>query len=307
MKTRNRTGIAKSAGFALCAAFVAIGMQGARAADPPHQHPAALADAPLAEQVAALRDKVAKLEAAVNKGHAAKGSMPQMSGGSDAMPMESPGMDKMKMGMDGMDKKGGMGMKKMPAGGAMGDMDMQGGMDGMMGMDGMDKMKGMGMMDMDGMKMMGGMGGGAAMKSTLPGFPGASHLYHIGATGFFLDHSEHITLIGDQQAALNKIKESVLLEKATAERKIAEANQDLWQLTAADEPDAAKIDAKIAEIEKLSANQRRGFIRKVGEAAQVLSDEQRKVLTGMTARQAEGSMEMPSASPSSGMDSMPDM
>ncbi len=313
MKTLNPTFIVKFASAAMCVVLVALGSPGALAADPPHQHP----DAPLEEQVAALRDKVAKLEAALNKGLSPKGSMPQMSGGSDAaMQMASPGMDKTKMGMGGMDKgmegkTGGMGMKKMPDGGAMGDMEMQGGMGGMMEMGGMDKMmmgmKGMGMMGMDGMKMMGGMGGGATMTSALPGFPGASHLYHIGATGFFLDHAEHITLTSEQQSALNKIKESALLAKATAERKIAEANQDLWQLTAADEPDATKIDAKIAEIEKLSAEQRRSFIGKVGEAAQVLTDEQRKALTGMAAPQPEGSMEMPSASPSPGMDPMPGM
>ena len=34
---------------------------------------------------------------------------------------------------------------------------------------------------------------GMSMPSALPGFPGQSHLYHIGATGFFLDHPEHIT------------------------------------------------------------------------------------------------------------------
>jgi Spy/CpxP family protein refolding chaperone len=54
----------------------------------------------------------------------------------------------------------------------------------------------------------------------------------------------------------------------------------LWELTAADQPDAAKIEAKVREVEKLRGDQRLAFIRAVGEAAQVLTDEQRKVLLG---------------------------
>ena len=71
---------------------------------------------------------------------------------------------------------------------------------------------GMSKMDMDdktemaGMMGMMSMGGGsmAAMpQSALPGFPGASHLYDLGATGFFLDHKTHIALTIQQQGALN--------------------------------------------------------------------------------------------------------
>jgi hypothetical protein len=46
-----------------------------------------------------------------------------------------------------------------------------------------------------------------APQSALPGFPAASHIYHIGATGFFLDHAQHINLSAEQQVQLNKIKE----------------------------------------------------------------------------------------------------
>ena len=157
---------------------------------------------------------------------------------------------------------------------------------GMMGM--MDKM--MGMMD----KMM-SMGGGAPMpsggamppaapgampQSALPGFPGASHLYHIGATDFFLDHPQHIALTTEQQAALNKAKEQAALAKSTADRAVLQAEQELWTLTAADQPDAAKIEGKIAEIGKLRGDERLAFIHAVGEASKLLADEQRKILTG---------------------------
>jgi Spy/CpxP family protein refolding chaperone len=118
------------------------------------------------------------------------------------------------------------------------------------------------------------------LSSKLPGFPGASHLYHIGATGFFLDHPQHITLTITQQKSLNRIKEKALLDQANADRRVEDVEQDLWVLTSADTPDAAKIEAKILAIEKLRVNQRMNFIRAVGEAAKVLSPEQRSALLG---------------------------
>jgi Spy/CpxP family protein refolding chaperone len=204
-------------------------------------------------------------------------------------------MDKM-MGM--MDKMMGMGGGAMPpaapmAGGAMPMMDddmmemapMGGGgamppapaapmAGGGMGMMGMDKMEMAGMMGMGG-------GGMAAMpQSALPGFPGASHLYHLGATGFFLDHKTHIALTTEQTAALNQAKEKAALAKSTADRAIEQAEQELWTLTAADQPDIAAIEAKTAEIGKLSGTVRVDFIRAIGEASKLLTDVQRKILTG---------------------------
>ncbi len=121
---------------------------------------------------------------------------------------------------------------------------------------------------------------GMDMPSALPGFPGASHVYHIGQTGFFLDHPEHITLTDEQQKKLNSLKESSLLATSTAEREIAEAEQELWKLTAADEPDIKKIEAKAREIAQLQVKNRIAFIRSVGEAANVLTKEQRQALVG---------------------------
>ncbi|OYW73809.1 MAG: hypothetical protein B7Z37_20170 [Verrucomicrobia bacterium 12-59-8] len=114
----------------------------------------------------------------------------------------------------------------------------------------------------------------------MPGFPGASHLYHLGATGFFLDHPQHIALTTEQTAGLNKAKEQALLAKSTADRAKEQAEQELWMLTAADQPDAAKIEAKLAEIGKLTADERLAFIRAVGDASKLLTDAQRQSLTG---------------------------
>jgi hypothetical protein len=206
-----------------------------------------------------------------------KGMMDKMMGGmgGGAMPAATPvgaaapggGMAKMEMG-GGMAKMEmvGMGGGEMPAGGGMGMMEM-------------DKKEMAGMMGMLGG--MGGKGGSTmAMPSALPGFPGASHLYHVGATGFFLDHPQHITLSTEQQTMLNQIKEQAALDKASADRRVQGAEQELWTLTAADQPDNTQIEAKVAEIEKLKGDARLRFIGAIGSAANILNDEQRKTLTG---------------------------
>lgn len=116
--------------------------------------------------------------------------------------------------------------------------------------------------------------------SALPGFPGASHLYHVGSTGFFLDHPQHITLSSEQQATLNRLKERWQLDQGSFERRIEDAEQELWTLTAAEAPDIAKVDEKVRSIERMRADQRLAFIRAVGEAARSLTADQRAVLLG---------------------------
>ena len=210
---------------------------------------------------------------------------PPMPGMSDAAAPAGGMMGMMEKMMGMMDKMMSMGGGAMPSGGGMG-MDMMkmggGSMPAAPAMSG----SGMGMdkMEMAGMMGMSGMGGGSAMpQSALPGFPGASHLYHIGATGFFLDHPQHIALTTQQQAALNQAKEQATLAKGTADRAVKQAEQELWLLTAADLPEATKIEAKLAEIGKLHGDERLSFIRSVGDASKILTDEQRKILTGFAA------------------------
>jgi hypothetical protein len=141
--------------------------------------------------------------------------------------------------------------------------------------------------------MMGGMGGGAPMGqgasmgsssllSVLPGFPGASHLYHIGSTNFFLDHPEHINLSLEQQSRLSELSTQSLLRGSEFNRKIQEGEEQLWLLTAVDQPNLALIEVKIREIEKLRGDLRVTFIKDVGEAAKTLTDEQRKALLGQS-------------------------
>ena len=178
-------------------------------------------------------------------------------------------MDEMGMGKGaGM---GGMtaGQPAAPMGGAAGGMSgtNSGGMDGMCCMGAMGKSP--------------GMGGTMAMPSALPGFAGASHLYHVGASGFFLDYADKIGLSVEQTTALNGIKQRSLLDQSAAQRKVDEAEQALWMLTAADQPDAAAVEAKVREIEKLKSDARLVFVRAVGKSANVLNPEQRKMVLGM--------------------------
>lgn len=121
------------------------------------------------------------------------------------------------------------------------------------------------------------------MKSDLPGFPGVSHLYHVGATGFFLDYSTALKLSTDQTFALNRIMEKSMAATAAAQRKIEQAEQDLWMMTASDQPDSMALSTKVRDIEELRGDQRIVFIRAVGEAALVLTDAQRGALLGTAA------------------------
>ncbi len=229
-------------------------------------------DPALAQQLAQLQARVAQLEAALAKSTPAVTAPPVGATPAPAM--------------------AGMSAGAAPAGGANGMMGMMGMMDKMMGM--MDKMMppaGGAPMPSGGSmpapaagtnNMSGSMSGGAGpmAQSSVPGVPGASHLYHIGATGFFLDHPQHITLTTEQQAGLNRAKERALLGKSAADRAVEQAEQALWLLTAADQPDATQIEAKIREIEKLRSDGRLALVRAVGDASKLLTEEQRKILTG---------------------------
>jgi hypothetical protein len=213
------------------------------------------ADKSLADELSQLREQVAKLQSAVGqKGMAQK---------STGMPgMQSQGAQ------SGMQPQGAMGMMSMMENERSSSMS--------------SSTSPMPMQGMSGMEMMGRMAGAPQMagQAALPGFPGLSHLYHVGATDFFLDHPEHITLSADQQKKLGQIKEKALLERASAQRKIDEAEQQLFTLTGADQPKLQEIQAQVKAIGELQGLQRVAYIQAVGQAAQVLTDEQRKSVVG---------------------------
>lgn len=220
---------------------------------------ATAADKNLADELRQLREQVAKLQSSVGQ----KGMTQQPSAGMSGMSSKS--------GPSGMQQPGGMGMMSMMENEHSSSMPASSG--GSMPMQGMS-----------GMDMMGRMAGSSQMagQTALPGFPGLSHLYHVGATDFFLDHPEHITLSVDQQTKLGQIKEKALLDKASEQRKIDEAEQQLFTLTGADQPKLQEIQAQVKAIGELQGQQRVAYIQAVGQAAQVLTDEQRKSVVGVT-------------------------
>ena len=232
----------------------------------------------LTSQVAQLREQVSQLQ-----------NQLQQQGVSTPGLMQR-GMQSRRGQMMGMGKGAGQ-QKGMPMGGGMGMMD-----NNMMAMKA-QMMSGMGKPMMDdkmGMGAMGQMGGGDL--SALPGYPGASHLYHIGATNFFLDHPQHIALSLEQQKNLSGIREQALAEQAQADRNISELEAELWQFTSAEQPPLAKIESTIKEIEELRSEQRLAWIKAVGEATKVLAVEQRQALLGQAppmGMQSSQGMEMP--------------
>lgn len=212
-----------------------------------HQHPnsamTATQSSGLTNEVADLRAEVAKLQAALDQRQPGASSQGAMAGGMAMMDDDEMGMaDPAKPGTDAA-------------------MPMSGGCcSGMMG------------------KMAGGSAHGT--QSDLPGFPGASHIYHVGSTGFFLDHSAAIQLTSEQQTTLGGIKKRALSDQAEVQQKVERAEQELWTLTSSDQPNLTQIDGKVREIEKLEGDRRIAFIRAVGEAARVLTDDQRRRVLG---------------------------
>lgn len=123
--------------------------------------------------------------------------------------------------------------------------------------------------------------------SALPGFPGVAQIYHLGATGFFLDYAAGIGLSSEQQADLDERQERSIGDLTAAQLRIDQAEQALWALTGSDRPDGTMIERKVREIEKLRADQRIAFIRSVGEAARILTDDQRAALVAGIATETE--------------------
>jgi len=74
---------------------------------------------------------------------------------------------------------------------------------------------------------------------------------------------------------LEDIKSKAMQQKVTSQKKIDLEQQELWQLTSADQPNSAQIDSKVQQIAKLNGDQQIAFIHSVTEAAGLLNDEQK--------------------------------
>lgn len=173
-----------------------------------------------------------------------------------------------------------MGPGSPSSGGGMMDMMSQM-MNQMMGGGGGSGMGAMGAPPANGMAPANGMPASTPQANTsLPGFPGSSHIYHVGSTGFFLNHARLLALTPEQSEKLGQIRERELLHQSQVNRKLAQAEEDLWLLTGSDRPDLSSIEAKLKKIEGLRTMKRLYFIRSVGKAAQVLTPKQMKLVLG---------------------------
>lgn len=238
-------------GLATLAAIAVLAIPASLMAQAQHGSGETHAQAPsqsLEERLNALQEQVAILESALKRGH--KSAPTSALAGSGGMNMG--GMSMERMGMGGM-KAGEMGM-------GMGGKMMEGGM------------------GMGGMKM----NPSASTASAQPGQPGRSHLLHVGSTGFFLDHPEHIELSREQQSRLNQISEAWQLKNADMQRGVDQAEQEVWTATAG--ADSAKIEAAVQKAEKLRSAQRLAFVRAVMDASTVLTQEQKDVLLGVAVK-----------------------
>ncbi len=232
----------------------------------------------LADQIAEMRAEIARLQAAVQQtgtGNKSNASQPMPMGSGKGMGMMGGEMGGMMQGMKGMEGEIG-GMGAMPPTGGMAAPAKAMGMC-CMGMMGMPSGGNAGMSTPAPTPPMAGMGGSS---SAMPGQPGGSHILHIGSTGFFLNHAQHITLAADQKSKLNRLKEKAMLDQASEQRRIDQAEQEMYSLTGSDQADTSKIQAKISEIEKRRSEQRMNFIKAVSEASNVLTHDQHQALMG---------------------------
>jgi Spy/CpxP family protein refolding chaperone len=224
----------------------------------------------LADQITGLRAQVARLEAAVHETGPGKKVNLKPAMKMSPSPNKAMGMMDDKSGMSIAPEKGAM----TAGSAAMGMKDDQGEM-GPMSAGGNAAMSAM-------PPPAGGMATMSALSSPATGQAGAPHLYHIGSNGFFLNHSRHIRLTQDQSLTLKHVKEKAMLNRASEQRKISQAEQELYEITGANQPDETRIETKIIEIERLRADGRMNFIRAVSDASNVLTPEQRMALLGTT-------------------------
>jgi Spy/CpxP family protein refolding chaperone len=150
---------------------------------------------------------------------------------------------------------------------------MQRGVDSMCPMMGMMKHQ---MMGSGGMKR--GQMATVLAHAAVPGIPGASHLFHIGARGFFLNHAEHLDLSDEQKQQLNRIRERAVLERARHRAEIRSMELDVWQVTGLDKPNMSDIEAKIRSVEKARSDTRLNYLREIERAVNVLTEQQRTLL-----------------------------
>lgn len=144
-----------------------------------------------------------------------------------------------------------------------------------------------GMMCKMGMKNMSMMGqppkdqapGTTNTETSLPGYVNVPHLYHIGESEFFLDHSAHLGLTQNQIDQLKAIQSQWQSQQNTIISERDSHEQRLWEFTAMGQPDYKAIQETVMAIESINSKLRLIFIKQVGQAVTVLTAQQVSKLT----------------------------
>ncbi len=114
-------------------------------------------------------------------------------------------------------------------------------------------------------------------KMDMASAPKPQSLYSVGGEGFFLDQSQ-VNLSVEQIQRLGQIRDRTVQGRNAAEQKIRQAEEALWKETSAAKPVQPAITTQVREIERMRADMRLALILAVGEAADVLTAEQRKMI-----------------------------
>ena len=114
--------------------------------------------------------------------------------------------------------------------------------------------------------------------SSTPGEVRVNHLHHLGTKQFYLDRAKALALTEEQQTRLRRLWEFDQVERKRYLDARTNAERAIWRLTGAEEPSLPAIEASVRAVEKLKADRRVSFIRRVTEAAAVLTVHQREML-----------------------------
>jgi Spy/CpxP family protein refolding chaperone len=114
--------------------------------------------------------------------------------------------------------------------------------------------------------------------ASTPGAERVGHLFHLGAKQFYLDRAKALALTEEQQMRLRRLWEFDQVEKARFRETLTSTERELWRLTGAEEPSLPAIEASVRSVEKLKADRRISFIRRVMDAAAVLTVHQREMV-----------------------------
>jgi hypothetical protein len=105
-----------------------------------------------------------------------------------------------------------------------------------------------------------------------------SHLYHLGAKRFYLDREKPLALSDEQSMRLTHLWEFDQEERLRFRDALTRRERELYRLTGEEAPRFPEIDGIVRDIERLRAERRLTFIRRVAEAASVLTEHQREML-----------------------------